>query len=77
MTVRRWDDTGLRERGIVCAGPRKGDTVVRIDPTYFRPTEVDILLGDPSKAVSILKWNPTATSLQVPLWQDLELVYKL
>lgn len=67
---RRWEGTGLRECGIVCSGSRKGDTVVRVDPTYFRPTEVDILLGDPSKAVRILKWNPTATSLQVSSQQD-------
>jgi GDPmannose 4,6-dehydratase len=34
-----------------------GDTVIEIDPVYFRPTEVDILIGDPSKAASVLGWK--------------------
>jgi GDPmannose 4,6-dehydratase len=34
-----------------------GDTLVRIDPAYFRPTEVDLLLGDPSKAKTQLGWE--------------------
>jgi GDPmannose 4,6-dehydratase len=37
---------------------KKGDIVVEIDPNYFRPTEVENLLGDSSKARKILKWNP-------------------
>jgi hypothetical protein len=36
-------------------------TVVRIDPVYFRPTEVDHLLGDPSKAIRQLGWKPRHT----------------
>ncbi len=40
-----------------------GDTIVRVDPRYFRPTEVETLLGDPSKAKQKLGWTPT-TSLQ-------------
>lgn len=35
-----------------------GDVVVRVDPKYFRPTEVDLLIGDPSKAKSKLGWQP-------------------
>ena len=35
-----------------------GDVVVEVDPKYFRPTEVDILLGDPSKAMEKLCWKP-------------------
>ncbi len=35
-----------------------GTTVVKVDPTYFRPTEVDVLLGDPSKANKQLEWKP-------------------
>ena len=35
-----------------------GDIVVEIDPRYFRPTEVDILMGDPSKAKGKLGWQP-------------------
>lgn len=37
---------------------KPGDEVVCIDPRYFRPTEVDLLLGDPSKAKKILGWKP-------------------
>lgn len=37
---------------------KPGDEVVAIDPRYFRPTEVDLLLGDPTKAKTILGWNP-------------------
>lgn len=39
-------------------GPRPGDVIVRVDPHYFRPTEVETLLGDPSKAKKILGWKP-------------------
>lgn len=35
-----------------------GDTIVKIDPRYFRPTEVDVLIGDPSKAMGKLGWKP-------------------
>jgi GDPmannose 4,6-dehydratase len=55
-----WEGTGLAEIG------RRADTgevVVRIDPRYFRPAEVDTLLGDPSRAHSRLGWAPT-TSLE-------------
>ena len=38
-----------------------GDVVVRVDPRYFRPTEVETLLGDPSKAKQKLGWTPTTT----------------
>jgi GDPmannose 4,6-dehydratase len=40
-----------------------GDVIVRVDPRYFRPTEVETLLGDPTKAKQKLGWVPT-TSLQ-------------
>ena len=55
---------------IVCEGEgvneigRRADTneiVVRIDPRYFRPTEVDLLIGDPSKALVKLGWKPTSS----------------
>jgi GDPmannose 4,6-dehydratase len=36
---------------------RNGDIIVRIDPRYFRPTEVDLLLGNPSKARRMLGWH--------------------
>jgi GDPmannose 4,6-dehydratase len=38
-----------------------GEVVVRIDPRYFRPAEVETLLGDPSKAHEKLDWTPTTT----------------
>ena len=40
---------------------KAGDVVVRVDPRYYRPTEVETLLGDPSKAASRLGWVPTVT----------------
>ena len=54
----QWDGEGIDEVG------RRGDTgevVVRIDPRYFRPAEVDTLLGDPSKAKEKLGWTPKTT----------------
>lgn len=38
-----------------------GDTIIRVDPTYYRPAEVETLLGDPSKAHQELGWKPTTT----------------
>jgi len=43
------------------SGLRKGQTIVQVDPKYFRPTEVDSLLGDPSKAKEKLGWAPKVT----------------
>jgi len=40
---------------------KPGDVIVRVDPRYFRPTEVQTLLGDPSKAKRQLGWQPTTT----------------
>ncbi|WP_375583730.1 GDP-mannose 4,6-dehydratase [Cyclobacterium xiamenense] len=37
---------------------KKGDVLVKIDPAYFRPTEVDLLIGDPTKAMTKLGWKP-------------------
>ena len=55
-----WQGESVAERGI-CA--RTGRELVAVDPRYFRPTEVDLLLGDPSKAKAKLGWTP-ATDLQ-------------
>jgi GDPmannose 4,6-dehydratase len=69
----RWEGSGIDETGIVAsintntkvrAGEfaiQPGDIVVRIDPTYFRPAEVETLLGDPTKAREKLGWTPTTT----------------
>jgi GDPmannose 4,6-dehydratase len=44
---------------------KAGDTVVKVDPRYFRPTEVETLLGDPSKAKAKLGWTPEITVQQM------------
>jgi len=54
----RWEGTGVAEKGIE---PASGKTIVAIDPRYFRPTEVDALLGDPTKARQKLGWAPKIT----------------
>ena len=63
--VLRWQGQGKDETGVVDqvdadggSALRPGDVVVRIDPRYFRPTEVDCLLGDASKAREKLGWMP-------------------
>ncbi len=53
-----WHGQGVNETGR-CT--RTGETLVAIDPAYFRPTEVELLLGDPSKAHRELGWRHTAT----------------
>jgi len=53
-----WEGKGRDETGI---DAETGHTLVRIDPRYFRPTEVDILKGDPAKARALLGWEPTVT----------------
>jgi GDPmannose 4,6-dehydratase len=61
----RWRGKGVKEVAVVDRGPRakgespaRGQTVVRVDPRYFRPTEVDSLLGDARKARRKLGWRP-------------------
>lgn len=56
-----WTGTGINEKGI---NNRNGEIIIEVDPKYFRPTEVEQLLGDPSKAKKILGWNPTNTSFE-------------
>jgi GDPmannose 4,6-dehydratase len=52
---------GIEEVGVVSSdGPLKGKTVVNVDQRYFRPAEVELLLGDPSKARKELGWDPSA-----------------
>lgn len=53
-----WRGTGVEEKGVDAV---TGRTVVEIDPRYFRPTEVDLLLGDASKARAKLGWSPRIT----------------
>jgi GDPmannose 4,6-dehydratase len=49
-----WRGSGTNEKGIHV---RSGRTLIEVDPRYFRPTEVDLLLGDPSKARQRLGWR--------------------
>src|SRR6202171_3389025 len=57
-----WRGRGIEETGI---DKKSGKTVVRIDPTYFRPTEVDELIGDASKARQKLGWKPKTSFAQL------------
>lgn len=54
----RWEGEGLHEKGI---DSRNGKVLIEVDPRYFRPTEVEQLLGDPTQARTLLGWNPAKT----------------
>ena len=54
-----WRGEGIDEKGIDKA---TGKVLVEVDPRFFRPSEVEQLLGDPTKAKTLLGWNPTTTS---------------
>ena len=73
-----WEGTGVDERGIDL---RTGKVLVEVDPKYFRPTEVDQLLGDPTKARTLLGWNPRKTSFEelvkLMVRHDMKFVKKL
>ena len=56
-----WEGTGVDEKGIDKA---TGRVLVEVDPKYFRPAEVEQLLGDPTKARTLLGWNPRKTSFE-------------
>jgi GDPmannose 4,6-dehydratase len=66
-----WEGKGTEERAVVAWSEndelsfRAGDTVVRIDPRYYRPAEVETLLGDASLAREKLGWSPTTTFSQL------------
>lgn len=53
-----WKGKGLAEKGI---DTKTGKVIIEIDPKYFRPAEVELLLGDPSKAKRLLGWEPKVT----------------
>lgn len=57
----RWQGEGVQEQGIDKA---TGRVLVEVDPKYFRPAEVETLLGDPTKAKTLLGWNPQKTSFE-------------
>ena len=54
----RWEGEGVDEKGY---DAKTGDLIVAVDSRYFRPTEVEALLGDPTKAKDKLGWEPKIT----------------
>ena len=70
-----WEGKGISEKGLL-KGTKK--VIVEIDPKYYRPSEVENLLGDPSKAKKLLGWNPSKTSfeklVQIMMASDMKLV---
>ena len=74
----KWEGEGVDEKGIDVA---TGKVLVEVDPKYFRPTEVDQLLGDPTKAKTMLGWNPQKTSFEdlihIMVQHDMKFVRKL
>ncbi|MHB1454444.1 MAG: GDP-mannose 4,6-dehydratase [Saccharofermentanales bacterium] len=72
-----WQGEGIHEKGVDRA---TGKVLVEVNPKYFRPTEVEQLLGNPAKAKTNLGWNPTRTKftelIQIMMRSDMELVRK-
>lgn len=59
----QWEGEGVNEKGVVSSAAdalplKPGQVIVQVDPRYFRPTEVETLLGDPTKAIKNLGWAP-------------------
>jgi len=79
-----WEGSGIEEVGRVIensddSGPQAGDIIVRIDARYFRPTEVETLLGDASKARKTLGWQPRISFGQLVeemIKEDLEIAQR-
>ena len=73
-----WKGEGVDEKGFDKA---TGRVIVEVDPKYFRPCEVEQLLGDPTKARNLLGWNPTKTSFEelvrIMVEHDMKFVRKL
>ena len=73
------DEKRCKELGIDADKLKLGTTVVKVDPKYYRPTEVDLLLGDPSKANNQLGWKPKydlPALVQDMVLSDLQLMKK-
>ena len=90
----RWEGEGVNEKGICVKDERtilnsqfsilnslEGKVLVEVDPRYFRPAEVEQLLGDPTKAKTLLGWNPRKTSFEdlvkIMVEHDMRFVKKL
>lgn len=73
-----WQGEGINEKGI---DKKTGKVIVEIDSKYFRPAEVDQLLGNPTKAKTLLGWNPRKTSFEelvkIMIENDMHFVKKL
>ena len=74
----RWEGEGINEKGIDVSS---GRVLVEVDPKYFRPAEVEQLMGDPTKAKTLLGWNPRRTSFEelvkLMVKHDMKFVRKL
>ena len=74
----RWEGEGVNEKGI---DVKTGKSLVEVDPKYFRPCEVEQWLGDPTKAKTLLGWNPIKTSfselVKIMVTHDMRFVKKL
>lgn len=57
----RWEGEGVDEKGY---DAETGKLLVSVNPQWFRPTDVDNLWGDPTKAKTVLGWNPQKTSYE-------------
>ena len=73
----QFEGEGVNEKGI---DSKTGKILIEVDPAYFRPSEVETLLGDPSKAKALLGWNPRKTSfpdlVKIMMKHDMEFVVK-
>ena len=74
----RWEGKGLDEKGIDTA---TGKVLVEVDPKYFRPAEVEQLLGNPTKAKTVLGWDPCKTPfpelVKIMVRHDMKKVQKM
>ena len=85
MLFRSFIGNGVNEKALVrsCKNPKyqikEGTEVLSIDPKYFRPTEVDVLIGDPTKANTKLGWIPEydlASLVKDMMQSDIKLMKK-
>ena len=71
-----WQSNGVKEKGL---DSETGKVLVEVDPRYFRPTEVELLLGDPSKANKVLGWKPKVSFkelISIMVKADIEIVQR-
>lgn len=78
----KFEGEGVDEKGVCVSGPAEfvGKTLVAVDPKFFRPCEVDQLLGDPTKAKNLLGWDPGRTTfaklVEIMVKHDIDYVKK-